>query len=1062
MRKIITALMILLSVAFQASSQDRLLDHPVTLKTCHVEIHANSFIANTIIELEFYNPYKIEMEGTHTFTFDKSQVINGFQLELDGKFREGSIEEKRKANNTYNSIVGKRIDPAIIQKIGIDQYRLNVYPILPNSSRKVRIRLTQILPIQNGLITYALPMHFNNPADLLTIDIKATSGAVKASTEKGLLENTIFTHNQPVSVLSVSEKNVYVNKPISFSFPLHKENAMVCAGNGKSKEFYYRFVPGIEKKSTKRAEKLTVCWDVSTSANSRDKIKELSFLELYIQTYKPASVDIILFNNKIVTTMPFIPGKDAFGDVFRYIYGFKNHAGTDMSTLKINDADVVLLFSDGHNSFGNKKPAYGNAVVFSCITGFNYNRKFLETIVTPSGGSVIDLNQLNVAQAVTIGGSIENLLMKITSHKNNTALQLNMPQKLSDNMMLHGSFSGHDSLTLEYGYGNHVIRKESAIIENNNCTDHETIRQVRLLLQYDSILTKTDWISNISFGLKEKLVTYQTSFIVLERVEDYIKYEIEPPAELIEKCAEMNYVYDPSMKVKWLRLHNRENDINTMVARLNNRITWYHAQAPKIKWQNQVTRESNSGIASNTELTVKGNEVVQNSSVANPVGLGVSQNLSSVVVTASGMQRQAKQLGYSVTRITARELTQANVVNTAHGLTGKVSGLIVQNTNNGVFGDTRITLRGIRSLTGNNQPMLIFNNMPVELRMISTINPNDIADVTVLKSPAATAIYGADGVNGVILIRTKKFQGFHQHIYRKYRLSDMEDVDYMQTIRSATIHELPETYLALEAEHKNENGFYYDMAGYFFSRGLTEKAIEILSEASERNTGIHSKKAIAYTLEEWKMFDEAISVYQSILDMMPDDPQTMRELALAYYQNKQYQESVHMYHSLIMAETPRYGSDQLKQMAIQEMNAIIAIHGETLDLENIEPWLIQYMPVDLKIDVSGNSYAHNLEIREPGGSLCSSSSSTSRSGGRMEYDEGYHNNTSEYSIIQAKRGKYKISISNFYETNYWYNTPFMARVIIFRNFQKPNQTLEIKNVGIDNQVGFIEIAELKW
>jgi len=147
----------------------------------------------------------------------------------------------------------------------------------------------------------------------------------------------------------------------------------------------------------------------------------------------------------------------------------------------------------------------------------------------------------------------------------------------------------------------------------------------------------------------------------------------------------------------------------------------------------------------------------------NPTGNIVSatlarktEEMSAVVVTGLGVQRQAKELGYSTAKVKAPELTQAKVVNLQNGLTGKVSGLNIQTVNNGVFADTRITLRGIRSLTGNNQPMLVLDGVPVALSFISSINPNDIADVTILKSASSTAIYGPDGVNGAIVITTKK------------------------------------------------------------------------------------------------------------------------------------------------------------------------------------------------------------------------------------------------------------------------------------------------------------------
>jgi len=127
-----------------------------------------------------------------------------------------------------------------------------------------------------------------------------------------------------------------------------------------------------------------------------------------------------------------------------------------------------------------------------------------------------------------------------------------------------------------------------------------------------------------------------------------------------------------------------------------------------------------------------------------------------VVTTGLGIARQSKEIGYSTAKVKGTELTQAKVVNLQNGLTGKVSGLNVATTNNGVFADTRIVLRGIRSLTGNNQPMLVLDGVPLGLGFLNSINPNDIADVTILKSSSSTAIYGPDGVNGAIVVNTKR------------------------------------------------------------------------------------------------------------------------------------------------------------------------------------------------------------------------------------------------------------------------------------------------------------------
>ncbi|MDB5230798.1 MAG: SusC/RagA family TonB-linked outer membrane protein [Chitinophagaceae bacterium] len=130
-----------------------------------------------------------------------------------------------------------------------------------------------------------------------------------------------------------------------------------------------------------------------------------------------------------------------------------------------------------------------------------------------------------------------------------------------------------------------------------------------------------------------------------------------------------------------------------------------------------------------------------------------------IVTTALGIKREAKELGYSATTVSNKVLTQAKAVNVQQALNGKVSGLSIATVNSGVFESAKINIRGIRSLTGNNQPMLVVDGAPTPLGYLSSIPPDDVQDITILKSAASAAIYGPDAVNGVIIISTKKGTG---------------------------------------------------------------------------------------------------------------------------------------------------------------------------------------------------------------------------------------------------------------------------------------------------------------
>ena len=136
-----------------------------------------------------------------------------------------------------------------------------------------------------------------------------------------------------------------------------------------------------------------------------------------------------------------------------------------------------------------------------------------------------------------------------------------------------------------------------------------------------------------------------------------------------------------------------------------------------------------------------------------------SANLAEVVVTALGVVRQSKELGYSTAKVSTEELTQAKVTNVGAGLSGKVSGLQINLVNNGVKPDLRITLRGNRSILGNNQALLVIDDIQLPLTYLATINPDDVGDVSILKGASASALYGSAASNGVIIVTTKKGRG---------------------------------------------------------------------------------------------------------------------------------------------------------------------------------------------------------------------------------------------------------------------------------------------------------------
>ena len=166
-------------------------------------------------------------------------------------------------------------------------------------------------------------------------------------------------------------------------------------------------------------------------------------------------------------------------------------------------------------------------------------------------------------------------------------------------------------------------------------------------------------------------------------------------------------------------------------------------------------------------------EVVFNGAPLNITLKDDSKSLDEVVVTALGMKRSEKALGYAVTQVSGKDLAEANTISPVAALQGKVAGVQIEQSDGGMFGSTKIQIRGASTLKGNNQPIYVVDGVILDNSIsdsgdadwssnindygneLKNLNPDDFESVSVLKGAAATALYGSRGLNGAVVITTK-------------------------------------------------------------------------------------------------------------------------------------------------------------------------------------------------------------------------------------------------------------------------------------------------------------------
>jgi TonB-linked SusC/RagA family outer membrane protein len=170
------------------------------------------------------------------------------------------------------------------------------------------------------------------------------------------------------------------------------------------------------------------------------------------------------------------------------------------------------------------------------------------------------------------------------------------------------------------------------------------------------------------------------------------------------------------------------------------------------------------------------------------VDVMLSENANSLqevaVVSAGGILRTPKEQGYAATRVTAEQLTAGKSTTIAGGLMAKVPGLQINATGSGANPSYRLVLRGNRSISGNNQALIVLDNVVVPNAVLGNINPEDVEDIQVLNGASGAALYGSDASNGALIITTKKGKN-GQTTIRLANTTTFEEISFFPKLQNS-------------------------------------------------------------------------------------------------------------------------------------------------------------------------------------------------------------------------------------------------------------------------------------
>ena len=514
----------------------------VMLAELKVDVAIFGNIAKTTMTMVFQNKTNRDLEGELTFPMPEGVSVSGYALDINGKLRQAVAVDKNKGTEVFESIETRRVDPGLLEKVEGNNFRTRIYPLPANGKRTIQISYSENLSMESDQAHYYyLPLNYTNAIENFALDIHVFQDSHKPDFTEKPDGSLAFSHQNNNYMASLRKQQFQSQRNLVIQLPIDSKGSSGLIQANNDKTFYFLAnarVNSVKPDQKKWGENIGIIWDRSLSGKNRDIEKELALLDLFFKENPNMHVEMGLLDIQFVKGPTFQVRQANWDELKSYIKRMDYDGGTDYSQLKtgVIHASDYLLFSDGLSTFGQSEISLENPVY--CITSSNgSDYGVLKQIAQKHIGKMINLTNTSVNQAYNNLNTVDLLYLGIKEQhdfeevypQKGTAIQANF------SIAGLGKRPGLKQLTLLVGDGQHTPKEISIALQ----PDHGEIdlqqiwaqKKIEALdLQYDNNREEIETLGK-QFGI----VTRNTSLIVLETVEDYIRYAITPPAELLQQ-----------------------------------------------------------------------------------------------------------------------------------------------------------------------------------------------------------------------------------------------------------------------------------------------------------------------------------------------------------------------------------------------------------------------------------------------------------------------------------------------------------------------------------------------
>jgi Flp pilus assembly protein TadD len=521
------------------------------LSAMKVSVVVTGNLARTTFDLTFFNPMDRVLEGELDFPLADGQTICRYALEVNEKLREGVVVEKTKARVAFENTIRQGIDPGLVEKTKGNHFRTRIYPIPAKGYKHLVIGIEQALSFSGDAFVYQLPLYTKDVIGDFSLRAKVANPTRSPDLKNNELPDFNFRTDRDDYLGEISKKNFEPMHLFTFAIPVDRTAKQVVFTETKDGRTWFYVTSFFNNNGKTKTKPASVCvlWDISASAD-RDRTKELDLLHAYLKKVKDVKIVLVPFHITPLPAENFTISDGIATGLLGHLKNLQHDGGTQLGALDLRQygADEFLLFSDGISTFGKKEIIPGTKPVHAINAAPSADHAYLKFLANKTGGHYLDLNKMELERSADLLGSQWMQLMQVSYNKDEVEELITTTDLSSGSVSLAGILKKNTELSLGFGYdAERITERQTISIHKKEASDVKRASSIKMHTNNAEGIGRiwaSMWVDQLemqfeknrdqvtALGKEFSIVTKNTSLLVLDRVEDYVRYKILPPKEL--------------------------------------------------------------------------------------------------------------------------------------------------------------------------------------------------------------------------------------------------------------------------------------------------------------------------------------------------------------------------------------------------------------------------------------------------------------------------------------------------------------------------------------------------